>query len=65
MPQENKPEHIECAHESCKSVFWRPQDAPEALRTEVLAQRRGWSPVEPPEDPLNPGPMYCAWGHKE
>lgn len=60
MPEEKLPEHVECAHDGCKSVFWRPQDASESFSTADLAQLRGWTVLD-----REKGLLHCAWGHQE
>lgn len=60
MPEENKPERIDCAAEGCKSVFHRPQDAMGGLSTADVAQLHGWTLVD-----REKGLLHCAWGHKE
>lgn len=64
MPQENQPERVECSEETCKSVYFRPQEADEdpvlatSVSTADLAQRHGWTMVD-----REKGLLHCAWGH--
>lgn len=60
MPQEKVREHVECSDESCKSVYWRPQDSDSALSTVDLAQLHGWTLLD-----REKGLMHCAWGHED
>lgn len=33
---------VECARGDCKALFYRPQDAADALSTQAVAQLHGW-----------------------
>jgi hypothetical protein len=65
MPEEKIREHVKCADEGCKSVFWRPQEVEgdavqpsPALSTIDLAQLHGWTLLD-----REKGLLHCAWGH--
>jgi hypothetical protein len=60
MPEEKIREHITCSGKNCNSVYWRPQDADDALSTIDLAQLHGWTVVD-----REKGMQYCTWGHKD
>lgn len=60
MPEEKIREHVKCAHEGCKSIFWRPQEAEIALSTADLAQLHGWTLLD-----REKGLLHCAWGHQD
>lgn len=60
VPDENVTEHVKCSGESCKSIYWRPQDADSALSTADLAQLHGWTLLD-----REKGLLHCAWGHQD
>lgn len=60
VPEEQIREHVKCSAVGCRSVFWRPQEAAEALQTADLAQLHGWTVVD-----REKGLVHCAWGHED